>query len=295
MSRSGISPMIPLLFSNLNHSTPEWLENRINRATFAATGYASMILILSEHQDALDKDSLGNLIGQSIGMDTVYILRIGRTVGALYISDSEGLLIKYSPSTNEASFEKLIITNHGEIQTNEILESMILKGTIDAYYHVEYEEFLVMSDMINQSIQNGSVDEEEDQALAEKYYKLVSAASILIPSGYVNVPADKEERDKLEKKHYDNLVEAMKEAQDLIYKYGPFIQEEVFDGYQEILKLCQGHKFVYENRWNIYDLRSKEEKESFSMDDYKRTDKILELYDKVNKKLREYLQSLEIL
>ena len=133
------------------------------------------------------------------------------------------------------------------------------------------------------------------QALAEKYYKLVSAASILIPSGYVNVPADKEERDKLEKKHYDNLVEAMKEAQDLIYKYGPFIQEEVFDGYQEILKLCQGHKFVYENRWNIYDLRSKEEKESFSMDDYKRTDKILELYDKVNKKLREYLQSLEIL
>ena len=163
MSRSGISPMIPLLFSNLNHSTPEWLENRINRATFAATGYASMILILSEHQDALDKDSLGNLIGQSIGMDTVYILRIGRTVGALYISDSEGLLIKYTPSTNEASFEKLVITNHGETQTNEILESMILKGTIDAYYHVEYEEFLVMSDMINQSIQNGSVDEEEDE------------------------------------------------------------------------------------------------------------------------------------
>ncbi len=133
------------------------------------------------------------------------------------------------------------------------------------------------------------------QALADKYYKLVSAASILIPSGYVNVPADKEERDKLDKKHYDNLVGAMKEAQDLTYKYGPFIQEEVFDGYQEILKLCQGHKFVYENRWNIYDLRSKEAKESFSMDDYKRTDKILELYDKVNRKLREYLQSLEIL
>lgn len=133
------------------------------------------------------------------------------------------------------------------------------------------------------------------QALAEKYYKLVSAASILIPSGYVNVPADKAERDKLDKKHYDNLVEAMKEAQDLIYKYGPFIQEKVFDGYQEILKLCQGHKFVYENRWNINDRRSKEEKESFGMDDYKRTDKILELYDNVNKKLREYLQSLEIL
>ncbi len=53
--------------------------------------------------------------------------------------------------------------------------------------------------------------------------------------------------------------------------------------------------FVYKDRWNIYDLRSKEAKESFSMDDYKRTDKILELYDKVNRKLREYLQSLEIL
>ena len=44
----------------------------------------------------------------------------------------------------------------------------------------------------------------------------------------------------------------MKEAQDLIYKYGPFIQEEVFDGYQQILKLCQGYKFVYNSNSYVF-------------------------------------------
>ncbi len=163
MSRSGNYQLNPLFFNNINHSTPEWLENRINRATFAATGYISMILAITEKPDVFDKDSLGGLIGKAIGLDTIYILRMGRSVVALYFSENEGLLIKYTPSSSEATYERLIITNYGEARTNEILESMILKGTIDAYYHVEYEEFLVMSDMINQSIQKGKQAETEEE------------------------------------------------------------------------------------------------------------------------------------
>ena len=163
MSRGGNYQLNPLFFNNLNHSTPDWLENRVNRATFAATGYTSMILAISEKTDVFDKDSLGDLFGKSIRLDTIYILRLGRSVAALYFSENEGLLIKYTPSSGEATYERLIISNHGEDRTNAILESMILKGTIDAYYHVEYEEFLVMSDTINQSIQKGEQTETEDE------------------------------------------------------------------------------------------------------------------------------------
>lgn len=133
------------------------------------------------------------------------------------------------------------------------------------------------------------------QALAEKYYKLVNAASRLIPNGFVYEPVDKDKKKKLDEEHYKVLVTAINETQELIYKYGPFIQEPVFKGYEDILRRCQGHKMVFENRWNVGDLRSQEEKESFSAADYKRTGEIISIYEDVNHKLREYLQSLEIL
>ncbi len=139
------------------------------------------------------------------------------------------------------------------------------------------------------------VEFEMYQTLANANYRLVKEAATLIPAGFSLQPADKKIKEAVDEKTYEDLSKAISEAQDLLFRYAPFIRKDIYEGYHEILNLCQQHKFAYANRWNVGDLRSKEGKETFTMNDYKRTDEINMKYEAVNQKIREYLQSLEIL
>ncbi len=133
------------------------------------------------------------------------------------------------------------------------------------------------------------------QTLANAFFRLVKEAATLIPAGYTMEPVNEETRKAQKQETYKALCKAYSDAQDLTFRYAPFIQKEIYDGYAEILRLCNLHQFAYAERWNVGDFRSKEEKESFSLDDYRRTDEINKKYDAVNQTIREYLQSLEIL
>lgn len=139
------------------------------------------------------------------------------------------------------------------------------------------------------------VEFEMYQVLAEKYYNLVKEASTLIPTGLTHVPADKKVREAVDEQTYKDLCKALSDAQYLIFRYAPFIQKDIYDGYADILRLCNQHRLAFAERWDVSDFRSKEEKESFSLDDYRRTDEINQKFDEVNQTIREYLQSLEIL
>lgn len=133
------------------------------------------------------------------------------------------------------------------------------------------------------------------QTLASAFYHLMKEANTLIPSGFVMIPVDESIRKAVEEQNYRDLCDAIMKAQDFIFRYAPFIQKDIYDGYRKILNLCTQHKLAFETRWNVGDLRRKEEKESFTVDDYKRTDEINQKYDEVTQTIREYLQSLEIL
>ena len=131
--------------------------------------------------------------------------------------------------------------------------------------------------------------------LANAYYRLVKEAVSLIPAGYTMEPADKKVRDEMYDKVYEDLRKEIFTAQDLLFRYAPFIQKEIYDGYYEILNLCNQNMFAYARRWNKGDFRSREDKEAFTDKDYKRSNEINQKYDAVNSKIREYLQSLEVL
>ena len=138
------------------------------------------------------------------------------------------------------------------------------------------------------------VEFEMYQTLANSYYRLVKEATTLIPAGISLQPADPEVKKVCDQQTFEDLCKAISDTQEYLFRYAPFIQEDIYDGYNQILKLCNEHRLIFMTRWNRNDFRRQEEKESFSVNDYERTEKINKKYDEVNQLLRAYLQSLEI-
>lgn len=75
----------------------------------------------------------------------------------------------------------------------------------------------------------------------------------------------------------------------------PFIPEELFNGYDNILRLCKLQLDAFERRWNVLYLAPQAEKESFTTDDYKRTKEINESFTRLNNMVRDYLSKLDVI
>lgn len=133
------------------------------------------------------------------------------------------------------------------------------------------------------------------RGLSSDFSDAVLAINIMVPTGLTMVPADREARLELDKKHYEAAVKAIVKAQDSLKSNIPFIPENIYDGYNELLKLFGLQLAAYEDRFVVTDLRPQSEKETFSRDDYKRTREISEKWITINNKIRKYLNSLEII
>lgn len=131
--------------------------------------------------------------------------------------------------------------------------------------------------------------------LSKAFFEMVRDISIMIPSGLAKYPADKDAKKEYENKMYDNAFSSTVAAQDALNGNAPFISESLFDEYVRIVKLCQVQLGIFESRWNVYYLASQEEKESFSIEDYQRTDEINERFKTLNEHIREYLSKLDVL
>ena len=131
--------------------------------------------------------------------------------------------------------------------------------------------------------------------LSSDFSDAVLAINIMVPTGLTMVPADREARLELDKKHYEAAVKAIVKAQDSLKSNIPFIPENIYDGYNELLKLFGLQLAAYEDRFVVTDLRPQSENETFSRDDYKRTREISEKWITINNKIRKYLNSLEII
>ena len=150
----------PVFFNNLNHSLPEWMMNRMNRATFAAASFMTMLLATTQGS-ILSTEELNDMIGSALQADTIYVLQMDKDIAALIICNDKALLTRFTPASGEAFFEVLPLKNYGEDRTNEILDSMIIKRAFNSYYHVEAEEFAVINEMIGGSLNSNSDSESE--------------------------------------------------------------------------------------------------------------------------------------
>lgn len=124
---------------------------------------------------------------------------------------------------------------------------------------------------------------------------MVKYIGIMIPSGYSTYHSDLEMKKKFEEENYSKALKMAVVAQDVLNANAPFMPENFYLKYKEIIKLCQTQLHVFERRWNVGILATHEEKETFSMDDYKRTSEINGKFDELNKRIRIYLSKLDVL
>ena len=132
--------------------------------------------------------------------------------------------------------------------------------------------------------------------LSTTFFQMIKSIQEMIPAGLVYSPVlKKEEQDKYDKNIYYNAHNSVVAAQDMLYGNAAFITADVFDAYKEILILSNTQLNVFKERWVATDFRSDKEKRDLSMDDYKRTEEIIQKNLELSAKIREYIQSLEVL
>ena len=81
--------------------------------------------------------------------------------------------------------------------------------------------------------------------LSSSFFVMIRDITRMIPAGYTEYPADKEEREKYENMLYDNALKSTVTAQDFLYSNIPFIPEEFEQAYLEVLGLCREQLGVF--------------------------------------------------
>ena len=133
------------------------------------------------------------------------------------------------------------------------------------------------------------------RTLSKEFSTAVKNISLMIPDGMAYFPADKDKRKEYENKQYVEANNAVVVAQDVLYANGAFITEELYNKYDEILKLC-GHQLnAFQRRYNVLYFASQEEKETFTEEEYERTRTIKEKWLELNNCVREYISKLEVI
>ena len=129
--------------------------------------------------------------------------------------------------------------------------------------------------------------------LTTTFAQMITDISLLIPAGYVEVPADEKVRQEEEQNHYVQANNSVVKAQEALYSNEAFIPKKFCDSYQEFLKLTRLQLFAYSRRFNV--LYFCEDKNSFTQEDYKRTKEIHEKWDLFIEEIRNYLSSLDVI
>lgn len=133
------------------------------------------------------------------------------------------------------------------------------------------------------------------RSLSKAFFEMVKDVSIMIPVGLVSYPANEEAKKEYEDSLYRVAVKSCIEAQDTLNGNAPFIPEDIFNEYNEIVELCRMQLNAFERRWNISYRGSQKDKEVFTSEEYKRTSKIGDKFKDLNNDIREYLSNLDVL
>lgn len=129
--------------------------------------------------------------------------------------------------------------------------------------------------------------------LSKAFFEMVKDISVLIPSGLTSVPADPEKKKKYDVEIYNEAMKSTVNAQDILNGNIPFISEEIYNAYTEILKLCKQQLNAFGRRWNRSYLSPN--KEEFTTEEYNRTNVISQKFFETNNKIRRYIEKLDVL
>lgn len=131
--------------------------------------------------------------------------------------------------------------------------------------------------------------------LSVAFSQMIKEIYTLIPSGLTNIPVDEQERLNADKRHYESALPAVVNAQDKLNANIPFIKENIYEGYTELLQLARLQLSEYSDRFVVTDLRPQAEKERFSLDAYRRTKELQDKWKALNCTIRDYISTLDVM
>ena len=115
----------------------------------------------------------------------------------------------------------------------------------------------------------------------------------MVPAGLIFVPADDQKRLKMDDDNFNSALKSVVSAQDCLHSVIPFISEEFYQEYKDILLLMNLQLNAYKRKFNLSDMRKNKEK--WMDEDYQRTEIIDVKFQSLNQKVREYLNGLDII
>ena len=128
--------------------------------------------------------------------------------------------------------------------------------------------------------------------LSKTFFDLARDINTLIPFGNSEKPADKDKYEEYLEECYKKAEESFTAAQETLHQNAPFIAEEIYLDYSEILNLSRLQLFAYLRRYNV--LYFGFDKKEFTANDNKRSRIIVEKQQAITKKIRDYLASLDV-
>lgn len=126
--------------------------------------------------------------------------------------------------------------------------------------------------------------------LSKSFCLMIKEASLLIPAGFETSPADENEKKKKSDATFAKLGKRINEAHECLDKNSFLIPKKFENSYYEIIRLCNLQYRAYERRYIITDLRK--DKDTFTLEEYKRTSEIQKLYLELIDNIRNYLNNL---
>ena len=120
--------------------------------------------------------------------------------------------------------------------------------------------------------------------------------SLLFPCGLDYIPSDADERIKVFEKRYNAARASLISYQNMLYKYAPFIKEDLYKLFEEFRKKGQLQINFYPDfhfpNSPVADCMNEMGKERLAC--FKRTSEMIDEHETIIEKLRDYLQSLKV-
>ena len=130
--------------------------------------------------------------------------------------------------------------------------------------------------------------------LSRAFFNMARDINSLVPAGYSERPADEETYKKYQGECWHASSQSLQTAQETLVQNAPFISEELYNDFLELVALSRLQISAYTKRFNVLYLAPREEKENYTAEDYKRAREISQKFDALNKKIRNYLASLDV-
>jgi hypothetical protein len=130
--------------------------------------------------------------------------------------------------------------------------------------------------------------------LSKSFVDMVKCIYTMIPPGLSYQPAEENARKEQDERNYREANSSVVVAQDTLRANAPFIPEDFYVLYDEILRLSYQQLNAFSQRWNAGYLAPKKEKEHLAIDDYKRTTEMDDKLMALNSKVRMYLSKLDV-